>query len=363
MKIFQSKITVLLLILCAEIVCFLTLSFFNKTVDTYYHSFVFDPITTSFRFLTSKSNIPFGQIIYYLILGFISTQFLLFIKRIIKAPKDRKKTFKAFFTKSLYFTTSLYFIYTIFWGLNYARTPLSEKLNFSTDSCSQNELIELCSLLIKNTNSSKHAIEQAPLTIDSIYEISSKIYQNNVLEIAHKPLSYPTIKSVYFPKIMSWNGLSGIYFPFTAEANINTDLPRFKIPFITCHELAHQTGIASESEANFYSFLMCQASQNPQFIYSANYVAMSYSLHALHQSDSTTYKRLYKTISPEVKSDIALSKKYWDNFESPIQIFNNWFYDLFLKANQQEAGIKSYGQMVELLISEKRKTGLKRFED
>ncbi len=160
---------------------------------------------------------------------------------------------------------------------------------------------------------------------------------------------------------MSWYGLSGIYFPFTAEANINTDMLRFKVPFIVCHELAHQVGYASESEANFISFLVCQASNNPHFQYSSNYDAMRYALNTLKQIDSTQYYSLDSLISEEVRADIKNNNTYWKQFESPIRGFNHWFYDLFLKANQQKNGIKSYGLMIELLIGEKRKTNLSRF--
>ena len=55
--------------------------------------------------------------------------------------------------------------------------------------------------------------------------------------------------------MLSYLGISGIFIPFTCEANVNATLPDWEIPFTACHELAHQRGFAREDEANYVGYL------------------------------------------------------------------------------------------------------------
>ena len=63
-----------------------------------------------------------------------------------------------------------------------------------------------------------------------------------------------------------WQDFLGYYNPFTGEAQVNTNVPAFVIPFTTCHEMAHQIGYASESEASFVGFLVIRNSNNADSI-------------------------------------------------------------------------------------------------
>ena len=60
---------------------------------------------------------------------------------------------------------------------------------------------------------------------------------------------YPQPKKILFSNIMSQQNLSGIFFPFTLEANYNTDMYITNMPYTICHELAHLKGYIYEDEA------------------------------------------------------------------------------------------------------------------
>ena len=157
---------------------------------------------------------------------------------------------------------------------------------------------------------------------------------------------------------MSYFGTSGIYFPFTGEANINADQPGFLLPAVICHEMAHQIGFASEDEANFIAYLTCRLNPDPLFQYSGNLMALIYSLNTLKKMDFDAYLQLKETCSKEVTEDIEANNQYWSSFYNPLMTMTSWFYDLFLKANDQPEGIDSYNLMVDLLIGEYHKNGL-----
>ena len=56
---------------------------------------------------------------------------------------------------------------------------------------------------------------------------------------------YPKPKGLLFPWILSIQNLTGVYSPFTVEANYNTEMPAYNIPFTACHEPVSYTHLAS----------------------------------------------------------------------------------------------------------------------
>ena len=169
---------------------------------------------------------------------------------------------------------------------------------------------------------------------------------------------YPQPKKIYFSNIMSQQYLSGIFFPFTLEANYNTDMYITNMPYTICHELAHLKGYIYEDEANFIAFMACVTSDNLFFQYSGylnvlNYVSNDFKRNANEEEwDSRTL------ITEEASSDnIFLTPDAWDrvNKTSPFQTetvetFSNTFLDGNLKLNGIKDGIKSYSRVVQLLI-------------
>ena len=59
-------------------------------------------------------------------------------------------------------------------------------------------------------------------------------------------------------------------------------------------------------------------------------------------------------MSDDVQRDLAADGAYWDQFEGPVAQVSNQVNDSYLKANEQEDGVKSYGRMVDLLLADYR---------
>ena len=79
---------------------------------------------------------------------------------------------------------------------------------------------------------------------------------------------YPEPKEVIVSEILSFQGLTGVYSPFTVEANYNGDMTPYNIPFTVCHELSHLRGFMEEKEANFIAFLGLHRIRPTDFQYS-----------------------------------------------------------------------------------------------
>jgi hypothetical protein len=153
---------------------------------------------------------------------------------------------------------------------------------------------------------------------------------------------------------LSLADIVGFYFPFTFEANVNADVVGYAIPSAMTHELAHFKGYMREDEANFIAYLACMASVDADYRYSGAMLALRHSLNALYAADRDAYYIACDALSPEVIADYAANDAYWRQFEGPVAEVSQAVNDVYLKTNRQAAGVKSYGQMVDLLLAERR---------
>ena len=158
-------------------------------------------------------------------------------------------------------------------------------------------------------------------------------------------------KKLVSSRMLSAFGYTGIYFPFTGEANINVDAPACLMPATIAHELAHQRGVVSEQEANFVAILACLESGNAVYRYSgllSGYIHLS---NALYQADRELFSDAWSHLSDAVRRDIDNNNAYWAQFESPVTEVGERVYDTFLKSYGQELGIRSYGAVVDMLVA------------
>jgi hypothetical protein len=94
-----------------------------------------------------------------------------------------------------------------------------------------------------------------PYSTQEIFELSVKSYTSVEKEFPFLKYEKPSIKPSLISVPLSYMGFGGYLNPFTNEAQVNDCLPKYNFPTTTLHEMAHQIGYASESEANFIGFL------------------------------------------------------------------------------------------------------------
>jgi len=167
--------------------------------------------------------------------------------------------------------------------------------------------------------------------------------------------------------LMSRTGYTGIYFALTGEANININAPGVTIPATIAHEIAHQLGVFNEDEANFVAIIAGIRSGNIVYEYSGLFLGLSHLLTALHDADHQAWLDVWDSFVPELRQDFADHREFWRSqrtVETGIGFVDtiltaltetvydavNTAYDGFLRANNQELGLQSYGACVDLLI-------------
>ncbi len=165
-------------------------------------------------------------------------------------------------------------------------------------------------------------------------------------------------KAVDLSEVMSLCRITGLYSFYTGEANINVDTPEYSIPYTIAHESAHVCGFMREDEANYIAFVACRASNDAETQYSGTMLALIHSLNALSRADAQAWREIRTNLSPGVQADLALNSAYWAKFDTSVGKVAEKANDVHLKMNDQQAGIQSYGRMVDLLLADWRDGGI-----
>lgn len=170
---------------------------------------------------------------------------------------------------------------------------------------------------------------------------------------------YPQPKRIHFSKFMSQQYLLGIFFPFTLEANYNTEMYITNMPYTICHELAHLKGYIYEDEANFIAFMACTGSDNLFFQYCGYLNVLNYVSNDFRSNADEKTWNLRTMVKEEVaKDNIFLTSEAWERVNKTsifktetVEAVANTLLDGNLKMNGIKDGIKSYSRVVRLLLN------------
>jgi hypothetical protein len=318
---------------------------------------VYPVFSQSISFLTSKLKISLAEI---LIITLIVAAVLYFIVVAIKTVETKSFVhIKEFILNVTSFLSVIYFLFVLFCGINYYRNEFTIYSELKLKESSAQDLIELCEILISDANDKRELLINGDNGVAKLFDADymetakrAKIAMD-ITSQKYKVLEgrYPAPKIVHLSKYMSHMRITGVFFPFTFEANVNVHIPEYQVPSTMLHELVHLRGFMREDEANFISYLACIKSGYDDFYYSGTMLALSYAMNALYYEDYDAFTRLYGTYSDDVKNDLNYSSSYWKQFETKVAEISNKVNDSYLKANNQTDGVKSYGRMVDLLLA------------
>lgn len=291
--------------------------------------------------------------LYILLLG-LCGGFLMFLYRIV-FKKARLMTLAKSGTSLMLIISGLLFTFTLGCGINYKKDSFSRQNNLFTREYTKNELAELCLRLTDDVN------HWAPMVArdDAGVAVADPGLKNEAVD-AMKSLSqsyedlkgyYPRPKSLLVSDILSVQKTSGIYSPFTIEANYNNDMAAFNLPFTACHELSHLRGYMQEDEANFIAYLACMSSDSPDFKYSGSLLAWIYTTNVLYRTDADLYHEVRSSLLPDVEADLDANTVFWRQYDGQIAKAATKVNDTYLKANGDSDGVSSYNRMVDLLVA------------
>ena len=292
-------------------------------IDDYYSYYLYNNILKINSYVYSNINIPVGEILY-IILVII----LIYL------------VYRVFFFKLndlvnlLAFISLVYFIFYSFWGLNYFKTSISDELNIK-NNYEFEELDNTLNFIITKIN------KEVPLLQDfnelDFFEITSMTDLN--------------VKKSLAPNYLLFQTVSGHFIPFTSESVINFDIPKIDLPVVIFHEYAHQMGYADEAEASFIGFMKAVESNNANVRYSGYFNALLNLLNEINKNHKEELEDYTSKLNERVISDINYYMEFWSKYSNNyFDKVQKYIYDLYLKSNNQEAGIMTYNKVSNFII-------------
>ena len=307
------------------------------------------------------SFLPFSVAEVIIALG-IAASLLWPIRALVLFVKQR--CFRDFLRRTLAMVCALLWAWSIFcwsWNCTYYDTGFAARNGLSKAPYSPEQLVEAT---VYFAWSAAQLSDDVPRNEDLSFALSPGecfkrgvfVYDNLSGQFPDLALSHRQAKPLVCSRFQSILGYTGIYFPFTGEANVNVDQVTCLVPATIAHEMAHQRLIASEQECNFLGVLACVTCDDVVYQYSGYLMGLIYLVNALQPIAPQVVEEMMRNVfTQELYTDWNANYEYWDALKTPTREAANeamdQVYDGYLKSQGQELGLMSYNACVDLLVN------------
>ncbi len=268
----------------------------------------------------------------------------------------QKRGFFSWLAGIVLLVSMLVFLFVGLWGLNHFGPALSDRVGLQVTGYTKDQLIDTAEYMAAQANNWAGQVERnengdLAIDFDAWSKEAPKGYQALAKTNPFFDGCTAPVKRLLVDDIFSYMGITGIFVPFTGESGVNLGAYNAAIPFTMCHELAHRLTVAAEDEANFAAFLACKEMESPDFQYSGWYSAFVYTYNALHRVDREAAAQVWEQLSERVKQDCRNATSHYDQYEGQVQEAATKVNDVYLKVFKEESGVRSYGEVADLLIA------------
>ena len=259
---------------------------------------------------------------------------------------------------------AVYFLNTLVFGLNYYAGPLADDIRLEMRQYGVQELTDAAIYYRNKANFLAKQVKRdanGDVIFDDFETLAVKA-ENGFDNLVYKH-SYPVFAGSTLPvKELGWAdmytsmGITGVTMGITGEAAVNPQIPAVSIPFTMCHEMAHRMSIATERDANFTGFLASTANEDVQYQYSGYFMAYRYCYNALLSANtmdaSSAAARVASEVNGELKHDMDAYDSLFASRKSEVGTkVADTANDTYLRASGDSAGVRSYGEVTDLLVS------------
>lgn len=330
---------------------------YPQLVEQIYSQSIYPVLSAILRTLFGIVPFSIAEWLLYILIAFVPGSILYLAIRAVMRRIPWRMLLNRILTYAIIFGVVLN-AYYLLWGFQYARPTLETLLSLEVKARPQEELEQLCADLVRRANLLRQEVTedadgvfQLKGGIDACLNEIPKAYRNLREQLPFFDIPATRPKQVLYSEGLSWMGIAGIFVAFTAEPNINVHQSPLLIPASAAHESAHGIGIAREEEANFVAYLACTFSNDADLQYSGTMLALIHATNQLSDLDRDVFSAIYQQYDAGLKRDLVKYNAYWRAYEGPLEETMEKINDGYLKHHQQESGVRSYGQMVDLLLA------------
>ena len=235
------------------------------------------------------------------------------------------------------------------WGLNYQRQPLREQLDYREERITRNALRALAVRTVDALNTLHHDAHAAGWPdLAATPAVLEPAFVRAQRDLAQPWTAQParpkrSLFNFYFTRV-SIDGMTG---PFFLETLANGTLLPFERAATVAHEWSHLAGYADESEANFVGWLVCM--RGPVSAQYSGWLSLYGTVAgALPRSERDD---IVRRLGEGPRADLRAMSDRIRRYTIPAASRAGYaLYDRFLKANRVEAGVRSYGEVLRLLL-------------
>ncbi|MBQ8927417.1 MAG: DUF3810 domain-containing protein [Oscillospiraceae bacterium] len=231
----------------------------------------FPALSDLWSFLTGWLPFSLGEWLIVAGLCFAALVLVSFPLCMLLAKKRRRSVAAVYGEVCGWVLTWLFSVLTMHFFVLYQGTPLSETLGEVTYT--NTEVLDAYEALVQEANALSLEVERDDtghmVLRDDPMEEAKACMQRLGGTYPQYVAYYPDAKAIHHAYFFTQQGLLGIYYPFTMEANYNPAMYDVNLPVTLCHEYTHLRGNIFEDEAGYYAYKACMTSADPQFRYSA----------------------------------------------------------------------------------------------
>lgn len=328
-------------------------SFVPWLTEHFYSRSIYPPVLGALSLLSRRLSFSVGEVLTCLALLLGCSGALFFCAGLARRRGARRGWVLKWLRYGGWVAAGLLWFFLFSFGLNYQRPLLFELLGYEQRKAEPQELEALGQMMVERVNQSYLEAHQGNRHAPDSVEIVKMLNESydSVEEFGIFPRGeFAPPKRVYLSEVLTRLGISGIYFPFTAEPNYNADIPDFQLPFTVAHETAHQRGVARESEANFVAYVVCVNSRDPFVRYSGYRNGLGV-LSELYRAEPEKAKELAKQLGTGYREDSRRAAQFWLKASGAAGALSNRVNDLYLRANRVKAGVADYSNSTTLIIA------------
>ena len=244
----------------------------------------------------------------------------------------------------------VYLVFLVLWGFNYRRLPIEAQLDYSNARVTDDTVQALAVRGVREINRLYAAAHADPAATASLQAVRVRLAPAFVR--AQRDLGFVVPATPARPKaplvspFFRWAPVDGMVNPFGLEVLINPDVLPIERPYVLAHEWGHIAGWARESEASYLGWLTCLRGDD-----AAQYSAWTaLYLHLRGDVAPATRARLDAGLAAGPLRDFAGIRERLERGRPSIQRVSWRAYDAFLKANRVNEGIRSYDEIVSLVL-------------
>jgi hypothetical protein len=242
------------------------------------------------------------------------------------------------------------------WGFNYQRVRMQDRVVTRNGTATRQTVLDLGLEAVSRLNdlheAAHHTGWSTPEWHDSPLRAAFRRVIQRLSDAA--PAEPGRLKRTMLGPYLRWASVDGLVDPFALEVLVNPDLLPWERPFVAAHEWSHLAGYAYESEANFAGWVTCLQADAPAQYSGWLFLYWEITGQVGAEDRATMTKALHEGPRRDVNAIVERLRRG----QLPLLQRASWaVYDGYLRANHVESGIRSYDEVVTLILRARFENG------